>query len=199
VTVKKRIPPRERILAAASDLFHRQGIRGVGVEAIAAAARTNKMALYRHFESKDALVAEWLRRLTGQAYAMWDQVAAAHPGDARAQLVAWFRMVAGKMGCPGERGCPFANALAELPDKGHPARRVIEAHKLRQRDRFAQLCRQAGIRKAEFVADELLFLLEGAQVSAQSFGPEGVGERLLRMAEALLAANAAEPKREINN
>ena len=45
------IPPRERILAVAADLFYRHGIRAVGVEAIAEAAGTNKMTLYRHFAS----------------------------------------------------------------------------------------------------------------------------------------------------
>ena len=66
-----RIPPRERILAAAADLFYRHGIRAVGVEAIAEAAGTNKMTLYRHFESKDELVAEYLRRLATEAEASW--------------------------------------------------------------------------------------------------------------------------------
>jgi hypothetical protein len=41
-------PPRERILAAARELFYRRGIHAVGVDAIAAAAGTNKMTLYRH-------------------------------------------------------------------------------------------------------------------------------------------------------
>ena len=50
---------------AASDLFYRLGIRAVGVEAIAEAAGTNKMTLYRHFSSKDELVAEYLRGLPG--------------------------------------------------------------------------------------------------------------------------------------
>ena len=45
--------PRERIVASAQDLFHRHGIRGVGVDAIAEAAGTNKMTLYRHFGSKE--------------------------------------------------------------------------------------------------------------------------------------------------
>ena len=44
---------RDRILEAARDLFHRQGYRGVGVDAIAEAVSTNKMTLYRHFGSKD--------------------------------------------------------------------------------------------------------------------------------------------------
>ena len=59
----ERIPPRERILAVAADLFYRHGIRAVGVEAIAEAAGTNKMTLYRHFASKDDLVAEYLRHV----------------------------------------------------------------------------------------------------------------------------------------
>ena len=52
--------PRDRIFACAQDLFHRKGIRGVGVEAIAEAAGTSKMALYRHFDSKDELIIEYL-------------------------------------------------------------------------------------------------------------------------------------------
>ena len=65
-----QIPPRERILAAASDLFYRLGIRAVGVEAIAEAAGTNKMTLYRHFDSKDELVAEYLRCLADRGRAV---------------------------------------------------------------------------------------------------------------------------------
>src|SRR5947207_15495946 len=81
--------PRDRILTAASDLFYRLGIRAVGVEAIAEAAGTNKMTLYRHFDSKDALVAEYLRRLATAAGGFWTELEAAHPGDPRGQLRGW--------------------------------------------------------------------------------------------------------------
>src|SRR5262245_40070339 len=84
-----RAAPRERIVTAACDLFYRQGIRAVGVEAIAEAAGTNKMTLYRHFSSKDELVAECLRRVAAKADALWDRIAADHPSDAPAQLNAW--------------------------------------------------------------------------------------------------------------
>src|ERR1700734_2528605 len=62
--------PRERILAAARDLFHRNGIRGVGVDAIAEAAGTNKMTLYRHFDSKDDLVVAYLRSIAAEGEVM---------------------------------------------------------------------------------------------------------------------------------
>src|SRR5438128_10897734 len=75
--------PRERIVAAARDLFYRHGIRAVGVDAIAEAASTNKMTLYRHFASKDLLVAECLRRWAAETDAAWDANARAHAGDKR--------------------------------------------------------------------------------------------------------------------
>jgi AcrR family transcriptional regulator len=186
----ERIPPRERILAAASELFYRHGIRAVGVEAVAAAAETNKMTLYRHFASKDELVAEYLRRLAGEADRTWDEFAAAHPGDARAQLQAWIQTQAKHLANADERGCPLANAAIELPEKDHPARRVIEDFKRAQREKLTALCRAAALSQPELVADELFLLLEGARVSAQSLGREGPGCRFVRMAEALIAARS---------
>ena len=64
-------PPRARILAAARDLFHRHGLRGVGVDAIAEAAGTNKMTLYRHFESKDELIVAYLRGVVTVSATTW--------------------------------------------------------------------------------------------------------------------------------
>src|SRR6476619_4923055 len=183
------IPPRERILAVASDLFYRHGIRAVGVEAIAAAAGTNKMTLYRHFASKDELVAEYLRCLARDAGKFWDDLAAAHPGDPRGQLGGWLAAMQSHVLDADQRGCALANAAIELPGKDHPARRVIEEFKSAQRDRLVALCGATGIAEPELLADELFLLLEGARVSAQSFGPHGPASRLVRMGEALIAAH----------
>jgi len=183
----QRLPPRERILAVARDLFYRRGIRAVGVEAIAEAAGTNKMTLYRHFPSKDELVAECLRQFAAKADALWDRIEAAHPGDAPAQLGAWVAAMGEHLANADERGCAMCNAAVELPDRTHPARRVIEAFKTAQRDRLARLCGAAGAPQAELLADELFLLLEGARVSVQSVGPEGPGARFMRMAEATIA------------
>src|ERR1700759_158988 len=113
-------PPRERILAAASDLFYRLGIRAVGVEEIAEAAGTNKMTLYRHFSSKDELVAECLREFARQADALWDELEAAYPDDPRAELKAWLEAMTKRIVAAGDCGCALANVAIELREKDHP-------------------------------------------------------------------------------
>src|SRR5258705_1116681 len=100
----ERIPPRSRILTVAGDLFYRHGIRAVGVDAIAEAAGTNKMTLYRHFPSKDALVTDYLRYLADKASSVWGRLAAKHPGDPRAQLRGWFEDVAGRIASHDDPG-----------------------------------------------------------------------------------------------
>ena len=187
VQIAKDVPPRERLLSAASDLFYRHGIRAVGVEAIAEAAGTNKMTLYRHFSSKDELVAEYLRRLAAESDTVWPAIEQKHPGDPAAQLDAWIETMANHIADIDERGCALANAAIELPEKEHPARPVIERFKTGQRERLAALCRAAGLAQPELVADELFLLLEGARVSTQSVGHGGPGCSFVRMSRALVA------------
>jgi AcrR family transcriptional regulator len=186
----EKLPPRERILAATCDLFYRHGIRAVGVEAIAEAAGTNKMTLYRHFTSKDELVAEYLRCLAAASDALWAELETANPGDTRAQLVAWLKKMAAHVANSDERGCPLSNAAVELPEKDHPARKVIEQFKCGQRARLVELCRAAKLTEPELLADELFLLLEGARVSTQSVGPAGPSAHLVRMGEVMIASHA---------
>jgi AcrR family transcriptional regulator len=182
-------PPRERIIAAAAELFHKQGIRGVGVEAIAEAAGTNKMTLYRHFASKDELIAEWARGIVEQKEAEWEELSAKHPGDPTGQLVEWSRRVAAKLAALERRGSMLANALAELPDKDHPARRVIQAHKLREHKRIQQLCQEAGFQDPDLAANLFFLLLEGAFSCVQCTGIKRVGEDLVRLVDRMVAGS----------
>ena len=96
------------------------------------------MTLYRHFASKDELVAEYLRERARLADAAWDRLAAAHPGDALAQLRAWLAKMAERLAHADERGCALVNAAVELPEKSHPARRVIEEFKTAERTRLSK-------------------------------------------------------------
>ena len=183
------IPPRERILAVACELFYRHGIKAVGVEAVAEAAGTNKMTLYRHFASKDELVADYLRESARLAAAGRERLEAEHPGDPLAQLRGWIARMAGRLANADERGCPLVNAAVELPEKTHPARRVIEEFKTAERAWLIRVCRASGLREPELLADELHLLLEGARVTAQSVGSDGLDARLIRMGEAMIASH----------
>jgi len=109
------LKPRERIISTARDLFRKHGIRGIGVDAIADVAGTNKMTLYRHFGSKDDLVVACLRDVARDAEAIWDGFEAAHPDDPLAQLHAWVRCGAECAGGDG-RGCDMANVAVELAE-----------------------------------------------------------------------------------
>jgi AcrR family transcriptional regulator len=179
--------PRDRIAGAARDLFHRHGIRGIGVDAIAEAAGTNKMTLYRHFGSKDDLIIQCLRDVAREADAWWAKIEAGHPGDPLGQLRAWVQRGA-ECVCDDDRGCDLANAAVELAETDHPARPVIEAIKVEQRNRLAKLCRSAGIEEADLLADTLFLLIEGARVSRQSAGAEGPSAKFVRMCEAIIAS-----------
>jgi AcrR family transcriptional regulator len=182
------IKPRERIISTARELFRKCGLRGVGVDAIAEAAGTNKMTLYRHFGSKDELVCECLRDVARDVEQMWSEVEASHPGNPLAQLHAWIRVGAECANSNDGRGCDMANAAVELAETDHPARQVIEEFKRKQRDRLARLAFEAGIAESELLADTLVLLLEGARVSRQSVGAEGPCAHFITSAEAVIAS-----------
>ena len=184
-----KISPRERILAAARTLFYTRGIRAVSVDAIAEAADTNKMTLYRHFESKDELVAEYLRGLAKDYQGQWNEIARAYEGDPRGQLRAWIDHLAAGHG-EDDRGCPFANAAVELPEKDHPARAVIEATKSIHRDKLAELCREARFRDPEGLANQIVLMFEGARIDRQCGGCCGTGPSLFDMIRTLIEIHA---------
>ncbi|WP_331729976.1 MULTISPECIES: helix-turn-helix domain-containing protein [unclassified Streptomyces] len=186
-----KLPPRERILDAAEELFSREGIKAVGVQAIADRAETTKMALYRHFETKDALVEEWLRIVAADYTAVFDRLEEAQPDDPRAQILGMARFITDGLPEISHRGCPFINSMAELPDRTHPARRLIEAHKAGQVRRLTDLCARAGLPDPQEAAAEITFVLEGAQVSVQNGSIEHAGERLMRIVAAVLDRHPA--------
>lgn len=183
--------PRERIVKTARELFRKHGIRGIGVDAIAEQAGTNKMTLYRHFGSKDDLIIACLRDFANDIEGLWQSVEMSYPGDPMAQIHAWIRIGA-ECALGDQRGCDMANVAVELAEDDHPARHVIEEFKTAQRNRLAKLCRDAGIVKGDQLADTLCLLMEGARVSMQSVGLEGPGAHFISIAEAVIAAFAQE-------
>lgn len=179
---------RMRILETATDLFYREGIRAVGIDAIIARSGVAKMSLYRNFASKDDLVVAFLEHRDGIYWQWWDHVMAAHPDDARRQIGDLFSSLTRRVTSPLYRGCPFINTATEFPDPDHPARAICLANKMELRRRLRELAKRAGARDPRMLADQLLLLMEGAYAAAQNFRSHGPATGLRYAAEALLAA-----------
>lgn len=185
-----QLAPKERILDAAEELFFAEGISRVTVEGIAAKAQSTKMTVYRHFDSKEALVLEWLRLLVDRYSGVFDELSAHQEGDPKAQILGFAEFIASDLSAASYRGCPFTNSLAELPEPESPARLLIEAHKERQFARLVALCNEANLPDAEELATELTYLMEGAQVVAQNKSVKNVGEKLLQMVQRKISRSA---------
>ncbi|HEY3951185.1 TetR/AcrR family transcriptional regulator [Phenylobacterium sp.] len=186
---------RDRILETASDLFYRQGVRAVGVDLIIAAAGVAKTSLYRHFRTKDDLIAAFLTREDEDFWAVWDRVAAAHAGNAAAELEAHLAWIGERVGRPRYRGCPQLNVAAEFPDEGHPARVVARAHKLELRRRLRGIAERLAVADPDGLAAQLSVMVNGAFVSAQVLAGDDAPAVLTRMAHALVSACGSPPPR----
>ncbi len=184
-------PARERILEVAAEMFYRDGIRAVGVDAIIARSGVAKMSLYRNFPSKDSLVTAWLEDRNQAFWQRWEQAEATGAGDPRAQLAAILEMVAARVTHPRWRGCPFLNTATEFPGEDHPARAVILANKRAVYDRLRGLAEAAGARDPDVLAQQLQLLIDGAYAIGQSLGPEGPARTVAGAGRILIAVQTA--------
>ncbi len=82
---------REQILAVAAELFAARGFHGVSVTDLGAACGMSGPALYRHFDSKDAMLAEMLVSISQELLTVGRRRAAAagSPAEAVRELVDW--------------------------------------------------------------------------------------------------------------
>ena len=179
----------DRIRDTAFDLFYREGIRAVGVEEIVSQAGVTKPSLYRAFESKDELIAAYLRDYNLRFFERFEAPAGEHPDDPKAHLLAYVDRLAGRASRDGYRGCGLTNAVIEYPECEHPAHQVAVESKQQLRERLRELCRGMGARDPDELADGLLLLIEGTYVSGQAFGAGGPARVLGTMARRLIDAS----------
>jgi AcrR family transcriptional regulator len=180
---------QEHLLRAAAELFYRQGVRAVGVDAVVERAGVNKMSLYRQFSSKDELVLAYLDRKDEQFFDYVEASFAQHPGKPVKQLQQYFDDLAVRASADDYRGCPFVNVAVEFPDASHAARRFVADNKARLMARITELTTEAGAGDPVGLAQALGLVIEGVYAASQTYGP-GCGPILAapRVAAQLIAA-----------
>ncbi|BEP14330.1 TetR/AcrR family transcriptional regulator [Acidothermaceae bacterium B102] len=162
---QNKLGARERLLAAADELFYAEGVHTVGIDRVIERAGVAKASLYNTFGSKDELVRAYLsaRQLRRQARIA---TAVAQHDDPRAAILGVFDLLDEIFAEPGFRGCAFLNASAESrPEESVDS--VCSETRGWIRAVFADLARTAGAADPDELAGQLVLLYDGATVSAQ--------------------------------
>ena len=166
-----RTPGRERLLAAASRLFYREGINGVGVDRILEEAGVTRATMYRHFAGKEALVVAYLESedATLRGYFADAEADGGTPTELLGRII---DTIALDITSYHTRGCPFINAAAEFPDADSAVRRIVTAHRTWLRQSLSELARAAGLPDPEASAAALVLLRDAALVGGYLDGVE---------------------------
>jgi AcrR family transcriptional regulator len=177
--------PRERLLAAADQLFYEEGIATVGVDRILKQSDVARASLYSTYGSKDELVRAYLRGRSEGWQAVVAEVLPVRWSNARDRIIGIYELLTEWFDTPGYRGCPFINASAEATSS-----QVVEAvrdrHRAWVRDLFTGLGQEAGAADPDALAAALVLLYDGAMVGAQLDHSSGPGRAATAAAATLL-------------
>ena len=192
---------RERIISAASALFYNDGIRGVGVDAVAAKAGVTKRTLYYHFRSKDDLVAAYLAARDQPNLALFMQWFAEADAGLPAKVERIFRNLARSARHPKWKGCGFLRTSAELANMpGHPAMKIGAAHKKKFEAWLCDVFEANAIGEASKLARQIVLLLDGSfAVVLLHRDPsymETAGQAAYSLTAAALAARPKSPRQD---
>jgi AcrR family transcriptional regulator len=184
---------RERLLAAADELFYNEGVHTVGIDRVIEHAGVAKASLYALFGSKDELIRAYLerrhearRRRIEQAFARYD--------SPRERLLAVFDVLADLLSRPDCRGCAFINAGAESPIGG-ATEQATQEYRAWVVELFTEQARAAGVTDPEALAAQLILLYDGAAVGVRMDGPSTAPAAARQAAEMLVDGATKSPRR----
>jgi AcrR family transcriptional regulator len=176
---------RDRILAAAYELFAGRGVRDVGVDEVIERAGVAKASLYRHFPSKDDLVIAFLELREERWTLEWVEAEARRRGATpEEQLLAIFGLFDEWFHREDFEACSFVNVLLEM-GAAHPAGKASVQHLANIRSIIRELADESGLSDPESFARSLHILMKGSIVSAAE-GDTEAAQRATSMARLLI-------------
>jgi AcrR family transcriptional regulator len=160
-----RSAARERLLAAADELFYAEGVRTVGIDRVIEHAGVAKATLYKTFGSKDELVRAYLGgRLESRRQRM--EAGLARYDTPREKLLAIYEVQGERFAEPTYRGCAFINASAEAPPGG-PVEEMATKTRTWLRTLVHDLTVDLGAPDPDALTAQLVLLYDGALIAAQ--------------------------------
>ncbi|MCV7068296.1 TetR/AcrR family transcriptional regulator [Mycolicibacterium farcinogenes] len=170
------VPPAQRLLDTAAELFAGQGIRAVGIDQILREAGVAKASLYSTYGSKDALVIAYLTDLDHADRNRWEQAVVGVDDPVR-RILTFFDLASRSATRRDYRGCLYANAATEYPGV---ELEPVRAHRKWLRATLTALLKQAGTDSPAALARNIQLLYDGALL----------GSKLERSTKPITAARA---------
>ena len=184
---ERRAPARERLLAAADELFYAEGVQSVGIDRIIEHAGVAKASLYNLFGSKEALVSAYMEsRHRGTLERL--KAAVARHRDPRKRLLAVFDAQGELFTEPGFRGCAILTATAEAAD-GSIIDKAADDYRAEMLALLTDLAREAGVANPARLARQLHLVYDGAGVAARMSRDPSIARSARAAAGALLDAS----------
>ncbi|HVT90899.1 MAG TPA: TetR/AcrR family transcriptional regulator [Tepidisphaeraceae bacterium] len=180
---------RERLVAAAVDLFYRNGFAAVGIDRVIEAAGVTKTTFYKHFEGKDDLMVAAVQRRDEWESQAWAKAIHKRAGDDPIkQLLAMFDVMDIWFNDPDFLGCMFLNTAIEFPNPHDPVHQAAASYKRKVRDHWRDVAKAAGAQTtaAETFADCYSALIEGALILRQTHGRNDAARAIRPAVEQLI-------------
>ncbi len=156
---------RERLLAAANELFYAEGVQTVGIDRIIERAGVAKASLYNLFGSKEELVAAYLAsrhdRTTSRLTEAIEGI-----DDPRQKILAVFEEQAQQYQQPDFNGCAFIAASTEAPSRGL-VEQAADQFRAWVRAMFTDLAEQAGAPDPVSLGRQLHLIYDGAGLAGR--------------------------------
>jgi AcrR family transcriptional regulator len=184
--MKTKESARERLLAAATELFYADGVQTVGIDRVIEHAGVAKASLYNTFGSKENLVQAYLEGRHEATVGRLRRSVERH-SDARGRLLAVFDAQAEMFAEPNFHGCAFITASAEAPDGGL-IEHAADDYRAEIRSLLIELAREAGAGDPAALGQQLQLLFDGGGLAAQMDRDPGVAVAAKAAAQVLLDA-----------
>ncbi len=180
---------RQRIVDTAARLFYKHGYHSVGVDTIIRESGVAKMSLYRHFQSKDALISACLEQMN-QEFWRWMDAELRSVAEPREKLLTMFRAVEKLSTSAKCLGCCFQATASEFPELDHVSHTTARSHKEQVLRRLEELAAQDHLQNPKRLAGQLLLLMEGAWAAARMFGSKSPAVHVAKAAKTLIEASS---------
>ena len=177
---------RDRLLAAADELFYENGVNLVGIDRIIEHAGVAKASLYDSFGSKEELIRCYLKGRAQRRQARLSERMAQFQAP-RDKILSVFDSLAETVARPDYRGCAFQRVGAEA-GPGTTLKNTCDDSRAWLRGQFAELARRAGAADSESLGRQLALLYDGAAMTAYLDQDLGAPLAARRVAEQLLSS-----------